>query len=119
MNSIEWQVTGLDLSRKLKELGVKQESVFYWMEYLTSNGTDWKNRVPSGKIEVRYPDGSNPSYWDFDNKISAFTVAELYQIIYDYGYDFGIPNKFDPKAIPIYMASFLVLSLEESGSVKP
>ena len=29
---IEWQVSNLELSKKLKELGVKQESLFYWVK---------------------------------------------------------------------------------------
>jgi len=29
---VEWQVTNLELSKKLKELSVKQESLFYWVK---------------------------------------------------------------------------------------
>lgn len=32
MKNIEWQVSSLESSKKLKELGVPQESLFYWVE---------------------------------------------------------------------------------------
>lgn len=65
---LESQVCSLDLAKRLKALGVKQESLFYYMNHLSNK--DWSN-------QVRYPDGSDPRYWDFESKISAFTVAEL------------------------------------------
>lgn len=80
---LEDQVCSLELSKKLKELGVKQESAFYWMEYLTHNpkSADCYDRIPSVEISVRYPYGSDPRYWDFDKKVSAFTVAELGEML--------------------------------------
>lgn len=64
---IETQVTSLELSKKLKELGVKQESVWYWLE-----------------IDGGF---TNPVYWEVhqlddigSQDISAFTVAELGEI---------------------------------------
>lgn len=51
------QVVSLELAKKLKELGVKQESVFYWIIDVLGTRYD-------------LPTGSN-SYW------SAFTVGEL------------------------------------------
>lgn len=59
---IEKQVCSLELAKKLKELGVKQESLFFWK-----------------------PDGG----WHLSQKlgqhvISAFTVAELGEILPNY-----------------------------------
>jgi hypothetical protein len=66
---LENQVTSLELSKQLKELGVKQESHFCWVtstEYVTegtlSDGTS------------RY-DSENYTYY------SAFTVAELGEML--------------------------------------
>jgi hypothetical protein len=60
---LEDQVVSLELARKLKELGVKQESVFYWRE----------NRLIARLAEFdlagRYPDSQQD--------ISAFTGTEI------------------------------------------
>ncbi len=62
---LESQVSNLELSKRLKELGVKQESLFWW-----------------------YDLGSNYRLQQLDEKerlsqyaISAFTVAELGELI--------------------------------------
>lgn len=68
---LEDQVLSLELAKKLKSLGVKQESYFNW---ITENeiGDEWEERV-----EV--------SDYSFDCPIeiiaSAFTVAELGEIL--------------------------------------
>ena len=58
--TIENQVTNLELSRKLKELGVRQESLWYWQKQKS-----WFiHRYKPNREEV----------------FSAFTVAELGEI---------------------------------------
>lgn len=70
---LEVQVTGLELSKQLKELGVKQESYFRWLH-----------------SDVTYPAGNKNTRWfvhhglfntepyeKIDEVCSAFTVAEL------------------------------------------
>ncbi|SRR6266487_658899 len=59
---IEEQVTSLELSKKLKELEVKQESLFYW--YTSEFGEQHLENKPSDNEEA----------W---RSVSAFTVAEL------------------------------------------
>lgn len=68
---LENQVVSLDLSRRLKELGVKQESLFWWAEEkLTGwNNQDWKWVVTDSTYEGDYE--------QYRNITSAFTVAEL------------------------------------------
>jgi hypothetical protein len=64
--TIEEQVTSLEVSKKLKELGVKQESLWYW----------WK----AGHIfveERRYAGRQ------WEKLASAFTVAELGEMLPD------------------------------------
>lgn len=72
---IENQVVNLELSKKLKELGVKQEGQFYW----------WGNREETKTIiayrkelisEVIIPVGIRDKGY-----CSAFTVAELGEIL--------------------------------------
>lgn len=63
---LESQVCSLELAKRLKELGVKQESLFYWHH---ENGKDY----------VSYAD---PSFCLCPyEKISAFTVAELGELL--------------------------------------
>jgi len=69
---LENQVCSLELAKKLKELGVKQESLFYWCEY---------------KDQFVIPIKTKP-YVIFGNRkwkkellISAFTVAELGEML--------------------------------------
>ena len=58
---LEDQVCSLELAKRLKELGVKQESIFWWTDY---------NEVLLGKDVSRKKGGTNKC-------TSAFTVAEL------------------------------------------
>lgn len=63
---ISKHVVSLDLSRKLKELGVKQSSFFYWM--------------PDGKIRYGFEmlqDDKGDAVWP----ISAFLASELGEIL--------------------------------------
>lgn len=57
------QVCSLELAKRLKELGVKQESYFYYAEQSES---DWK------AIHLSRP---------WNNTYSAFTVAELFALL--------------------------------------
>jgi hypothetical protein len=60
---LEQQVCSLELARKVKELGVQQDSLFYW------SGDDEAGFVPDLYGErFRYPGAEH---------YSAFTVAEL------------------------------------------
>lgn len=65
---IEKQVCSLELSNKLKELGVPQKSLFRWIDGLVHG----KNDVKSYGYEEVWGD---KEFWK--DGISAFTVAEL------------------------------------------
>ncbi|HKQ06150.1 MAG TPA: hypothetical protein VJ464_13525 [Blastocatellia bacterium] len=78
--TLEQQVVSLELAKKLKELGVKQESIWY----------------------RRYRKGANPE-WDLayvgniqavDQKCSAFTVAELGELLPPYFCSFDAKRKY-------------------------
>lgn len=75
---LEDQVTSLELSKKLKELGVKQESLFHWVK----NGAVWylydtpnfsENSYHRNEVEERL--GTS------DDFVSAFTVTELGEML--------------------------------------
>lgn len=61
--NIEQQVTSFELSNKLKKLGVKQESLFYWHS-VSEAKTHWY----LGTVDV------------FGDGISAFTISELLEL---------------------------------------
>lgn len=65
--NIEQQVTKLELSRVLKELGVPQESVWYWMKQ-----NDW----PSPQLWTTTHQSEFQTF-TMEYRVSAFTVAEL------------------------------------------
>jgi hypothetical protein len=79
---LEDQVTSLELSMKLKELGVKQESLFYWFD--TRNTGD----LPKWYLDT-YDNLADDLGWNYktgrtkkvDRLYSAFTVAELGEML--------------------------------------
>ena len=67
---LEDQVTNLELSKKLKELGVKQESYFYWVITMSCD------------YHISIYDGELPEILKSRNDCySAFTVAELGEML--------------------------------------
>lgn len=66
--TLEQQVCSLERAKQLKELGVSQESLFYWTKPLYSTG---------GYSLAREVSASGDGY-------SAFTVAELGEILAPY-----------------------------------
>jgi hypothetical protein len=68
---LEDQVVSLDLAKKLKELGVKQENQFVWVE--------WDTGAPT----IELADSSDWTDPD-ETAYSAFTVAELGEMLPDY-----------------------------------
>lgn len=73
--TLEQQVTSLKISKKLKELGVKQESLHWW------GGID-RMMVWCNHIKLDLPSQDNRFTW-----YSAFTVAELGELLPDNLYD--------------------------------
>jgi len=83
MKRLEWQLSNLELSKKLKSLGVPQESLFYW---------NFNNAVPE---QGWYLDDENLAY-DKKDTVSAFTVAELGEKLPK---DFYVPKGTEMKVV--------------------
>lgn len=90
---LEQQVTSLELSKRLKELGVKQESLFYWHNYsLTAYGwskwnfnkNDWYITDESYIKEINDSNGYTSSIPKEAEEYSAYTVAELGEMLPSY-----------------------------------
>lgn len=82
------QVCSLEIAKRLKELGCKQESLFWWYQiprgFSLGNTTEMMNE----KVDIGYT--TAPQF----NEISAYTVAELGEML--------------PRAIGEYDLYFLV-----------
>ena len=103
---LEDQVCGLELAKKLKELGVKQESIFAWAE-VNQGGNNWKYQVVQSDFQA------DCEY------ISAFTVAELGEMLPLYlkrdansGLPFSVVQS-DFQADCEYISAFTVAELGE------
>jgi len=70
--TLEAQVTSLELSKRLKDLGVRQESLFFWQEWPNIGNKLVRFGDPIYDLVV-HPEGET---W-----CSAFTVAELLLLI--------------------------------------
>lgn len=66
--NIEQQVCSLELAKRLKELGIKQDSLFWYQ--IGSRGV-------SGGVGITYGEWETAA----EEKYSAFTVAELGEIL--------------------------------------
>lgn len=76
---LEDQVCSLELSKRLKELGVKQESLWYWCPKHTVNAVLNKGECHLITVEtVKRLEKYEAYKYDF---ISAFTVAELGEML--------------------------------------
>lgn len=72
--NLEQQVISLDLSKRLYELGVKQESLFYWTEKDEYSELGYGLSVSLVKDDLIY-------YHSEFNSYSAFTASELLELI--------------------------------------
>ena len=74
---LEKQVVSLKSAKKLKKLRIKQDSLFWWKHHWVGNTLDrWELTFKKDANECQYED------WGI-NYISAFTVAELGEMLPD------------------------------------
>jgi hypothetical protein len=83
---IEDQVTSLELAKRLKELGVRQESLFWWV--------DEGRYVPSWRVKFKKKAQVHWASRQEERFVSAFTVAELGELLpqrlfFEDGYFYG------------------------------
>ncbi len=73
---LEQQVCSLKLAKRLKELGVKQESLSWWTQW----GED-KNYYLYSQANFVYDPNLRADRLPLKEKISAFTFAELEEVL--------------------------------------
>lgn len=74
--NLQDQVTSLEISKRLKELGVKQESLFYWVKSWDVNGY-----FTGDEPEIEYLDIIEQYEMEKSIICSAYTVAELGEML--------------------------------------
>lgn len=74
---LEQQVVSLELAKKLKELGVKQESLFWW--YRRGHYFFQTEEIQPSESELT--DEKPPYSFPYEVVASAFTVAELGEML--------------------------------------
>lgn len=79
--NLESQVTSLEISKKLNELEIKQESLFYWEEVEELDGSSINNiaYIPRGPkvnfVNESFINGGKLKFY------SAFTASELLELL--------------------------------------
>ena len=94
---LEQQVVSLELAQKLKDLGVKQEGEFRWYQ---NNHSILKADVGKKFWYLRHKD--NQMSWNNYGMVSAFTVAELGEML--------------PKEITVSGGTFAQLNCRRDGN---
>ena len=78
---LEDQVCSLELARRLKELGVKQESFFLWMTFRNLSSTTPHERLTYLATGDERYEISGRSFNVEQEHFAAFTVAELGEML--------------------------------------
>jgi hypothetical protein len=73
------QVCSLDLAKRLKELGVKQESLYYWIDNGIGDEVAWM--LVNEKHAVDETEGISVEAFIESAKCSAFTCGELGEML--------------------------------------
>lgn len=83
MMNLEKQVNSLELSKRLRELGVKRESLFHWVTFKNTSSPEGQkereHRAIIGEWEKEFY--TEKSYLKDFKYYSAFTAAELGEIL--------------------------------------
>ena len=114
---LEEQVCSLELAKKLKELGVKQESLFYWFNNWNGYAEGHPSKKENWILLDRYKNTGYP----------AFTVAELDEILYKAIIGFvatadgieTIDRNCEIKGKPPDTRAKMLIYLIENGLIKP
>jgi len=81
MIPLHQQVTSLELSKRLKELGVKQEGAFYWQFPKPMESLPFNKRPFEERHDWFLTNSGNLDWCKEDIRCAAFTVAELGKIL--------------------------------------
>jgi hypothetical protein len=98
MIPLEKQVCSLELARKLKALGVKQESLFWWYRYYQETDAE---PIEGVGIEYQGEDGRGG-----EMICSAFTVAELGEML-PIHHNYGVPQSGKCNKGDEYVAGYI------------
>jgi hypothetical protein len=92
MKNLEKHLTNLKLSRRLEELGVPQESEFYWHRIKDFNSKRYRNIINDSKKEIKLSYATQRYIEGTEEKVySAFLSSEIGEMLFKafekYGWD--------------------------------
>lgn len=82
--TLENQCVSLELAKEMKELGLKQESLYYHCPHFTGSGSPYSPYEFRGDYYLRTWDKENqnvPVHFNDNDFYSAYTVAELGEML--------------------------------------
>lgn len=103
---LENQVVSLELAKQLKELGVKQDSLFEYRQFSNGDELFWSKPILVGEI----PNKMGLADVGFGS-CSAFTVAELYNLLYMHGIGDILLDGVKPEHLADYLGEKLCKAL--------
>jgi len=102
------QVCSLELAKKLKSLNCKQESLFYWGPVPKIEGS-----IVTSKVwDVSYKE--HLRYFGKKVRVSAFTVAEIFQFHYEKFGTIQIPVEVSGSELADFIAREYIKEYENS-----
>ncbi len=95
---LEEQVCSLELAKRLKEFGVKQDSLFYWWKRKDTDDPHVSGTKANARWVIGYQVRTeiyshNIGGWRSTERISAFTVAELGEILHNLIGGISLPQR--------------------------
>ncbi len=81
---LEYQVCSLELAKRLRDLGVKQESLFYWADASLVSKEHFEILINDNKVRTLSSVNNDWPDEDVFELNSAFTVAELGEMLPHY-----------------------------------
>lgn len=113
---LEQQVCSLELAKRLKELGVRQESIFHWVPNQGAANTGLKKTVRDDGFALSASLKQPPGMLKINRGYSAFTVAELGEMLREHLDDYNFTFYFNGNWVINIWKEFEIIGLTEADA---